>query len=517
MIQTAWMLCVVSSDGQSDTLEFQERWGHEVADVNGWKLERVFRDVSTGKHGVRRLLSELIDELKRLPKVQRPARLLMVRLDRMGRGDGLETIAALSEIKKLGPVLHTREDGDVRLERAADSLMPMLKSVLAGMENEVRADKTRAGCARRRAKGLHAGNAPYGAILVDGKAVTYEPEAALVRELFTLRKEGWGYDRLARYASQHAIPKKLLGDNTRTLKWGRSTVQRLLWCITLRGTVIEPKLFDDVQGARGLAFRARRIQTWDFPLAHVIRCTCGMMLSGQCSGRPGNRTRYYVCRGVATHGWYPHHNAEDIERQFQALLSRVNATPGTFATNVGTNGLPALRSRESALKGELVSLDRREARVWEIAEAGNIPPTTLRVRLERIADDRERYESELQGLAREIGMAERVEEWTVSLEEVFRALERCWTQMRLDDQQRCAKAIASTPAARGLWLAPATRGRGRRRIQSELTFGTDLTGDAKIRHSLENMREIDTLRNVDMAQRKADDSITKKFIQSIGE
>jgi len=33
----------------------------------------------------------------------------------------------------------------------------------------------------------------------------------------------------------------------------------------------------------------------------------------------------------------------------------------------------------------------------------------------------------------------------------------------------------------------------------------------------ENMREIDTLRNVDMAQRKADDSITKKFIQSITE
>ena len=31
----------------------------------------------------------------------------------------------------------------------------------------------------------------------------------------------------------------------------------------------------------------------------------------------------------------------------------------------------------------------------------------------------------------------------------------------------------------------------------------------------ENMREVDTLRNVDMAQRKMDDSITKKFIQSI--
>jgi hypothetical protein len=33
----------------------------------------------------------------------------------------------------------------------------------------------------------------------------------------------------------------------------------------------------------------------------------------------------------------------------------------------------------------------------------------------------------------------------------------------------------------------------------------------------ENMREVDTLRNVDMAQRKADNDITKKFIQSITE
>src|SRR5580704_17060898 len=33
----------------------------------------------------------------------------------------------------------------------------------------------------------------------------------------------------------------------------------------------------------------------------------------------------------------------------------------------------------------------------------------------------------------------------------------------------------------------------------------------------ENMREVDTLRNVDMAQRNMDDSITKKFIQSITE
>jgi len=41
--------------------------------------------------------------------------------------------------------------------------------------------------------------------------------------------------------------------------------------------------------------------------------------------------------------------------------------------------------------------------------------------------------------------------------------------------------------------------------------------DQMMNERSENMREIDTLRNVDMAQRKADDAITKKFIQSITE
>jgi hypothetical protein len=33
----------------------------------------------------------------------------------------------------------------------------------------------------------------------------------------------------------------------------------------------------------------------------------------------------------------------------------------------------------------------------------------------------------------------------------------------------------------------------------------------------ENMREVNTLRDAQMAQRKADDQVTKKFIQSIGD
>jgi DNA invertase Pin-like site-specific DNA recombinase len=150
MNATAWLLAVVSSDGQAETLDFQERWGRQAAAENGWTIERTFKDVSSGRDGARQLLKNLLQELRDLPKSARPARVLLVRIDRLGRGDGLEIIATISEIKRLGVGLFTRDDGELKLERASDALMPAMKSILAGIENEVRADRTRAGLARRK-------------------------------------------------------------------------------------------------------------------------------------------------------------------------------------------------------------------------------------------------------------------------------------------------------------------------------------------------------------------------------
>jgi len=50
--------------------------------------------------------------------------------------------------------------------------------------------------------------------------------------------------------------------------------------------------------------------------------------------------------------------------------------------------------------------------------------------------------------------------------------------------------------------------------QEQLSMQSALFDEATAERS-ENMREINTLRNVEMAQIKADNDITKKFIQSI--
>src|SRR5580692_10876757 len=96
-----WLLAVVSSDAQAETLDFQERWGLQAAAENGWTIDRTFKDVSSGRDGTRQLLKNLLQELRDLPKSARPTRILLVRIDRLGRGDGLECIAAIAEIKRL--------------------------------------------------------------------------------------------------------------------------------------------------------------------------------------------------------------------------------------------------------------------------------------------------------------------------------------------------------------------------------------------------------------------------------
>jgi hypothetical protein len=52
--------------------------------------------------------------------------------------------------------------------------------------------------------------------------------------------------------------------------------------------------------------------------------------------------------------------------------------------------------------------------------------------------------------------------------------------------------------------------------QDQLDLQATMFDEAMDRQS-ENMREINSLRDAQMAQRKADDGITKKFIQSIAE
>lgn len=490
MAETAWLYAAVSSSPQEATLEDQRAWAYQAAAANGWIITRNFSGVSSGAKGTRDLLEGLLAALKATPKRQRPERILMIRLDRIGRGTGIESIRALADIRALGPRIFTREDGDVKLERASDTILPAIRSIVSALENEVRSDKWKAVHARRRAAGLHVGLLPFGCVLVDGRATPYEPEAAIVRRIFELAEQRWGYTRLARWARERAPFKQMADGSDKAYRWGASSVKSILNSKTIRGLVVTEEQWHRTRAARQVDFRARSPRRWPWPLQGAVRCTCGKLLSGHTSGETQHRIRYYVCRhhtlepGQRSH---PAHRAEKLEAQFVALLLSIRGDPkGTILLDDPEPTIARLKEAERQALRRIADAKRRSQKAWKLAEEARITASQLRDRLAAHEKQLQDEESKLREATTAISLAGDQRRVRQSLAEIFHWLPAAWaTTERVELQQELAQSVAELPEIGGLWADPERRG--------ELFHG------------------------LVAKQHKMDDSITKKFIQSITE
>jgi DNA invertase Pin-like site-specific DNA recombinase len=460
-----WSYAAVSSSPQEATLEDQRQWASETAARNGWVITREFSGVGSGAKGTRDLLKTLIEELERTPKAARPKRVLMIRIDRVGRM-ALDCIAAIARLRKLGVVLHTRQDGDVKLETAVDSLRPIFELVTAEMENAARSDKWKAVHARRRAEGKHVGTIPYGVILVDGKAVPYEPEAQVVREIFRLAEQRWGYTRLARWAQAHAPAKRTHHGSDKPYRWSVSTIKSILVSKTLRNLVVLEDQWQRTSAARQSDFRARAPKRWDWPLQGAVSCTCGKRLSGHCSGESKYRTRYYVCRhhtlepGAKSH---PGHRADQLEAEFLELLRSVRADPtlvDPFPQDEPANNWEAV---ELDAERRIADTDKRIQRAWKLAEDAQLDASQLRPRLAELDAQRRSAEDAL-NCARAAQAREADHQQTAcSFAQLLEELPDLWAQTTIDLQQELARAfdavLAECPQLGGLFADPTRRGK----------------------------------------------------------
>ncbi len=487
----AWLYAAVSSSPQEATLEDQRQWATDTAHRNGWVITREFAGVGSGAKGTRELLDTLINELSATPRAARPSRVLMIRIDRVGRM-ALDCIAAVARLRKLGVLLHTRQDGDVKLDTALDSLRPIFELVTAEMENAARSDKWKAVHARRRAEGKHIGTVPYGVILVDGKAVPFEPEAHIVREIFRLGEQRWGYTRLARWAQANAPPKRMLDGSDKPYRWGASSIKSLLKSKTVRTVVVSEDQWQRTKAARQSDFRARAPKHWNWPLGGAVRCTCGKRLSGHCSGSGQYRTRYYICRhhtlnvGQTSH---PAHRADMLEGDFLQLLHSLRALPALV--DPVPNDTPATDwdAVERDAGRRVVEAEQRIQRAWTLAEEAHLDAQQLQVRLATLEDQRRRAEAAREAARTMRAQAASLVQTSCSFAELLEELPDLWIGTSVELQQELASAVdgvlTESGPFRGLYADPASRGK--------LAVGPV----AK--------------------QRKTDDSITKKFIQSITE
>lgn len=438
MSSSAWAFCVVSSGKQEDTVVDQEAWARATSAANGWAISRVFADVSSGKLGVRKLLARLVSELRATPPAERPERVLMLRLDRVGRGRLADSLVVLHELGELGVTVHTR-DGDEILDEPMKELFAAVKLVTASQENLVRRDKSLAFHARKRAAGEFGSIPPYGFVFLEKRLAVYEPEAAIVRALYEKRVAGIGYRRLSIWAANNAPAKIRPNGEFRSLSWGTSTVTKILSNPRYRGTIVPEILWADVAALRGKL--VERTTRWPWPLRGAVRCVCGAQLFGEASGHERRRTRYYVCRRVNAHGGRsPHHHAARMEAQFVELLRRLEIEPGLRSKRKAPN-LTTLRQRKASLARTLTSVERRRSRAWELAEDESIPRAELADRLADLTAESEKIAEALRSVERELVAAEQAAVATSDLSTLFRNLPELWPRLPVPSQRDIARAI----------------------------------------------------------------------------
>jgi DNA invertase Pin-like site-specific DNA recombinase len=380
----------VSSEQQAETIPYQRRWAAEVALQHSWTITETFEGVSSGKDGTRALLKKLVDRLEKTARQDRPERVLMIRLDRMGRGLGLEALAALAQITQLGVTIHTRQDGDCKIARASDSILPLMRIVTGGIENEARRDKALDTYKRRRLKGLAVSNKrPYGITVVEGRDAPAQPEADAVRLAFELAANGFGYYAIGSRLRAVAPPKRYANGRTHDTEWTNCRVRKLLRQRAYRGVVVDEQQWDRVSRLLDHAPDVR-VRTNPWPLSGALDCTCGRKLIGSVTG---SARRVYRCPAVKVHGGrHRTYAALDIEEQFANLLASLSISPkavNAFARQSSKHvelDQAALQSRKDAAAEQIKAAELERTRIWKLNAEGLLPDVHLGRRLSELDD-----------------------------------------------------------------------------------------------------------------------------------
>jgi len=451
----AWALLAVSSEQQSDTLQHQKNWAQRTAAANGWTLARVFGDdhkgVGSGKAGPRAIVRDLEAELRSLPVDARPRYLLVVRLDRIGRGNIAESQMLLHSFNKLGVTVWT-SDGEARLDTSTEQMLNAFHLFGALHENEIRAANARRVYVRKRAAGHIIGNRrPYGLKLQGDKDVKDGKRGEVVREAFKMRAAGSGYFRIAKRLAAIAPPAVNKKGKETVIQWGTSRVALLLSNRAYVGVLVDEATFAKAQRVRKLLSTADRDRDtrrrWPWPLSGAIRCHCGRAMTGVCCGKPRNRVRYYACRAHQQHdGSIRLVRAETLEAQFIEMLGRLRASPNLlkrYRTRAASPLSATMLERSMRnVKGQLVEIEKKRQRVFDLYLAGDVRREDVQGKLDALADERDELASTSSVLAEQIAGAKASSAQNRDASALLERADQTFRSASEPEQRLIARAIA---------------------------------------------------------------------------
>jgi hypothetical protein len=452
----AWAFLVVSDPQQAESLRDQETWAKETAAERGWVLTRTIAGVSTGRDGPRKLALGMISELEALEAAQRPCRVVMIRLERLGRGDGLEAMEAFLRLRRLGIVVHTRLDGDVDAHRASELLMPVLRFFIGGMENEVRRDKLLSLYERRRQARLTdptialSAMAPYGLRYDHGRLVPVAGQANVVRCIFELRCRGYGHGLIAKRIGSLATPMVSKSGRERRRSFSSDAVRAVVINPRYRGTIVSDELWLEAQKP-ARAFTPARGH-YEYSMGGALRCECGEALVGNRAS--GNRSMpprphlYYQCRNAPAHdGHMKHHRCERIDAQFVELLKRLRAEDELVTSYLRCDGFDerqtTLQTRLSVLRADVADFDDRRRTIMSAYEDGRIPSKDLKWRLGELRAKHAEARDQIGQLERELAAVEIQRKHGEHVRALLDSAADLWLSAPIEERRALAKAVCA--------------------------------------------------------------------------
>jgi DNA invertase Pin-like site-specific DNA recombinase len=439
----------VSSAGQEDTLFHQRAWAEGEAKNKGWRLPDggIFEDTATGKDGPRRTVRRILADLKAMTPEARPQWLLMIRADQLGRGDMVATQVVVQELHQLGVNVWTRQ-GEMKVDTAMEKLFVAIQATVALQENEVRADKMRQVRRQKREAGLRMGTVPYGISREKGKDSPDPKRAPVVKEAFSLRLQGKGYDAIGRRLTAIAPPQEYK-ESSRVVHWTPQRVKNLL----KNHAYVDAMLIDEATFVRAQKVAKTltndrsgdRRRTYDWPLSGVLTCHCGRALIGMPCGTDPWRYRYYVCKARWNHDQKLRLvRADALEAQFVSLLGRLDASPALIkryrTRAVAPVSSPVLERTIREGNAKLADLSKRREKVWDLYESGDVRKEDVQSRLDNLSERSDRLQSEVEESKEQLAVAKGLAQRQRDAEDLLRAAVKIFQRANVEQQSEIAKA-----------------------------------------------------------------------------
>ena len=299
--------CRVSSNSadQRNSFATQERvYRKQITENPDWELVDIFAD--EGLSGMKADNRPEFQRMIRMCELHQIDLILTKSVSRFAR-NVKEALSYTRKLKLLGVGVQFEEDG-VNTLAMADEMLLNTFAAIAQEESKSISQNQRLSIVKRMEAGEYiASNAPYGYRLIDKKLVIYEPEAEIVRWIFTAylngmstleiaqelshrgiptkgRKEQWKANRVAYILTNekydgNTLFQKYYGETTVPFKKHRNYGEvDQFFASGTHDAILPAGMFQDVQAllqSRGHKF-GKKMNHSEYPLTSRIRCSeCG--------------------------------------------------------------------------------------------------------------------------------------------------------------------------------------------------------------------------------------------------